>query len=308
MVINKVLRSTSALGSLAFLIVLCGMVSPFDSVSASSTVDFQVNVHEVLSVSVTTSNSVVSGDINQFLRNKVSLNVQSNNGNGFRASMTTSTESTALANTSDPTSSIPTLSQNSTRGNFPANSWGYSLSNYPDGTIGDNDEGSDNSIYKPLVPAGTTPITLLSSSSVSSGSQNIYFGAKADTSVDAGTYTNVVIISVVSGEITEDNPAVPDAPATSSDTATNNPSYNSTYDRTVHTASSSDNASDTQTIVTEVSSGDTRTSYAAPQGVVNSESGTNQTSVAAGLAAASAVMGTAGVGLFVAGKKSKSED
>lgn len=312
----------------------------YDALAETTT--FQVNVKEGLSVSVTTpdSSSWAAGGVNEFLRNKVSLSVTSNNASGFKASMY-SKSTTNLANAADNTKTIPTLSGSTTRSAFPANRWGYSLSTTPTGSsvsYGETDAGNNSSNYYPLVSTSASPITLLSSATASTGSQNIYFGAKADMTQASGTYLGTVIISVVTGTINENsgntdyNPTTPtdpaspvnDNPSDSSGTVAYNsgstgvgistesgsaPSAGGTRysGTTAYTTTTSDGSAHTSTSVTEITGGDNRSAYTSPQGVTTSNIN-DGSSLSAALATTAAVAAASGAFFFIAAKRREDDD
>ena len=82
--ISKVMIDSA--GVLAVVVLLASQTFAGHSVLAETTA-FQVNVKEGLSVSVSTpdSSSWASGNAGDFLRNKVSVSITSNNAQGFKA-------------------------------------------------------------------------------------------------------------------------------------------------------------------------------------------------------------------------------
>ena len=284
----------------------------------------QVNVAEVLTISLTTPTTWASGDlvsdgqggfVSDLLRNKVTLEVTSNNPSGYTASMYAN--NTNLENqTNNSTATIPTLAENTTASAFPADRWGYSF--------------VDNTTTAPYyaMTTGSNPISLLSYTTNSSSNVNtkdVYFGAKASAASESGTYAQTVVFSVVSGVIDPNtNPVVPTDPTGPQDTETNNPVV--AYDdgtssgttgtaHTVYTRRTTDASAGTSTTTSEVTAGDARsnysgvteTSYAAPQGVTttNTNGGNPLPAILAGTAAAAAVAGSA---FFVAAKRKKDDD
>lgn len=264
----------------------------------SDSVTLQANVHETLSVSISTPESWASGDIDssdgKFLRNKIGLSVVSNNGYGFVASMTSGTDSTSLANTVGR-STIPTLTSGTYRNEFPVNYWGYS--------VNDTDDGAETSEYAPLVAQNSTsPIELIRTYAAGPASQDIYFGAKADTTLDSGTYRGTVVISVVTGVIDVDNPVTPEEPIVPNDPGDENPSYNNGY--TVYTYGG------TNATTTEINEGDARDAYSEPAGVIDSIDFNivEGTPLATGLAIAAAVAAVTGIIFLIATKRSDKEN
>lgn len=286
----------------AVALIVISMLMPHTVVTAEENTTFNVNVQESLSVSIATPATWASGSVGSFLRNKVSVNVVSNNSAGFTASMTTKTTDTALTNTAKNTYTIPTLSSAVQKGSFPANYWGYSLD--------DTDAGNNSSTYNALVGAGSTPVTILSSANATTGSKDFYFGAKADITKASGTYMGTVVISVVSGVVDNStNPITPTNPVTPGTDQVAN--YDSGSGRTSYTYSSTSGS--TKTTTTQISSGDNRSAYEGytpPQGVTRSAktSTSNGANLAAGLGIAAAIAATSGFFLFVAVRRGDEDD
>lgn len=297
---------------------------PF-SASAENTT-FQVNVKETLSVSVTTPETWASGTPTPtldsgFLRNTVSLSVTSNNATGFTASMyadTSDTTHTSLVNTVDSTETLPTMTASQQKSAFTANYWGYSLDAagtniYNNKTYNETDAGNDSSQYHPLTTS-SSPETILTGTGSTTGSRQIYFGAKANSSQAAGTYAGSVVISVVTGEVKDGNtgnePTVPTDPVTPAD---DNPDTTPTYISqvgdngvTVYTTRSSD--STTETVATQVTEGDVTSSY--PLGVTEntSTSVSSGSPLATGLAIASTTAAATGIIFFIIAKRREDDD
>lgn len=321
------LRSSSkikmfgALVSLASLPVLS--VSSAFAATTTGNSNFRVNVGDALTVSVTTPDTWATGDVDQFLRNHIVVSATTNSAGGLTASMYTKTSNTNLTNTRRSTYTIPTLSTTVTsKENFPTNYWGYSITDTENALDTDT-----NVLYNPL-RGPSNPITLLDESEPGGPyTQDVFFGAKADTTVAAGTYANTVVISVVTGVVDNDetipdpenpgqdipnpdyNPMPPVNPPTNNPTP-NTPTYNPTTNTTTYTTVTP-NDDNTTTTTTEVSSGNTVNQYADPHGVStrkisSTEGGGN--ALATGLAITSAVTGATGFIFFIVGKRRKDED
>lgn len=289
--------------------------------SHAENVPFRVNVSESLSVSITAPTTPANGNVDTFLRNKYTLSITSNNTNGFTASMY-AVGNTNLTNTALNDQSIPTLENSSTRRNFPANFWGYSLGTEELGGINYNetDSGNSNSHYYPLVSTSASPITVLSQNNGGSGSQDIYFGAKADTSKAAGNYSSIVVISVVSGVIDTTNPITPNNPVGPNPESDNEvakyspaPSGDSGSGVTTYTYRRSNASAGTITTTTQVSDGDNRDSYSGytpPQGVSERTISNinNDPSLAIGLATTATVAASAGVFFFILAKRREDDE
>ena len=296
------------------ILVIAVMFLSFDGALAEERdVDFQVNVVDNLSVTVTTppewahTENVTSAGV--FLRNYVGLSVTTNVQTGFTASRY-SQSTTNLVNKSKSTLTIPTLSTSSLRSSFPSNYWGYSLGTVPNGvtgkTYGETQAGNQSSRYHPMVATPSSPITLIYRTTNGTEGQDIYFGAKADLTQGSGTYANTVIISVVTGAVDNNNPVTPTDPV--NDNPDSTPTYtpgttgmgtssgNGTTVRTIRSTSGSGTST-----TTEVSSGDVRNSYSAPAGVIedtlsNVAAGSM---LAAGLGTAASVAAASGMFFFI---------
>ena len=306
----------SSVGILAASVMPLNFIQINNTSAVEQNTQFTVNVKDAIAVSITTQSEGAIGNVNTFLRNKVSVGVSSNAANGFTVSMTTKTASTNLVHTANK-GTIPTLASSSTRSAFPANYWGYS--------VNDTDAGSDSSTYSALVGAGSTPITLISNAQSSTvNSKDIYFGAKADATKASGTYRGTIVISVVTGTIDNNNPVTPSNPATPA-SPEETPHYSGTGTTTggttngstayTYTRTSGSGSSATSTTTTQVSDGDNRNAYVGytpPQGVTNrqisSENITEGSSLATGLAVTSAIAATSGVIFFILAKRKKDDD
>lgn len=304
------IKTFGALLSLAVLPVFCAVSASATEVTRNT--KFRVNVSDTLSVSVTTPDTWAVGDIDQFLRNRINVAVTSNNAAGFTATMTTKTNVKDLTNTRSSSYIIPTLQDDATVSAFPANYWGYSLSD-------ERPEPLATATYSPLVsPADAAPITILSSNVPASLDQDVYFGAKANASKASGTYQNTVVISVVTGVIDDsssDDPVDPDdptpTPEPAHDTTPDTPTYDPTNDRTTYTVVTP-NDDDTTTTTTEISNGDTRSQYADPQGVKHKSTASTTVNegqpLATGLAVTAAVSAATGFLFFIIAKRRKDDD
>lgn len=285
--------------------------------------NFNVNVVESLSVTITTPSTWASGNVNTFLRNKVNLVVTTSNSAGYTASMYSS-DSTNLSDGADTPHTISTLSAASARSDFPVNRWGYSLGTANSViTTAETDAGNTSAVYAAMTTSTSTPITIKqSSTAVSEESTNIYFGTKADLTQAAGTYSGDVIISVVTGAVSGNNPVTPTNPTVDTDDTTagdNTPTYVSTKNSSVsYSGTSSSTGSgytgdgstgDTTTVkTTEIIEGE----YTDPLGVTTTTTATSVTSnnnaLATGLAVTATVASASGILFFIAGKRDDDDD
>lgn len=315
-----------------------------DQTCTGPEVTFEVNVKEVLQVAVTTPTGWNSANNNgavnynctdaaatcALLRNKYTIGVVSNNVSGFTISMTSgdsSTDGTALKNEyTESSSTIPTLTSSKTAEamlNAGGSSWGFSLD--------DADTASASATYSGIAAYGATSPNLickqtkapanLESGDTDCSTKSVYFGATSDGSIDSGTYSGSVIISVVSGvsaDGSNTNPTNPvdNNPATPDDTSTTNPNKSYTqnggntttgYTTYTQTTTSGSGSSAASTTTTTVSKGDNTTAYAAVQGVTNSNIGEG-TPLATGLAVTAAIAAASGTVFFILAKRQKDDN
>ena len=320
-------------------VVAASLLAPasiLSSVHAANpeSLDFQVNIAEALTITVTNPTSWAKGGLtntasggkveSDFLRNKVSVSATSNNPIGVTVSMYTKggtdLRNTTSYNASDASTSIPTLTANYAVSNFPTNYWGYSANH---DTNGDTDAGSTSAVYKPL---STSAIQLFSTIGTGSntGSEDVYFGAKANNDKQSGTYARTVYFAAVTGNINTDptdpnyNPLIPDPstnPPSTPDPVDNYAHYTSTTGRTTYTTRTTTSATgadatdsvtgDMNNTTTDVTAGDVSTTYAQAYGVTNSSTG-SALGVALGVAAS--VSAASGFFFFILAKRRKDDD
>lgn len=291
-------RSIHKLNILFTALFIASAISLPVSAADGVSVDWGVKIGETLSVSVTTPDEWAKGDVDvangsELLRNKVILNVASNNIAGFSASMASKT-TTDLVNKQVLTATIQTLGATATAGAFPVNAWGYSLD--------DTETGLTTANYNAMQ---TSLIALENRTEPANISKDIYFGARADATKEAGTYANTVVFTVVSGVDTTE----PDNPGTGDDdnqggeitTPDNNGTPSRAPVRRPNNVVADTDEEDNTT------NGNISNSYADPQGVTKTNLGTG-TPLATGLAVTAGVAATAGFIFFIIAKRKKDEE
>lgn len=114
----------------------------------------------------------------------IDLIVNTSNKSGYTATISTSTDETALVNTEYPSSKIDSTASKSPLWWFTPNTWGYSF-DY------DND-------FSPI-PGLSNPATLIETRqrTYSDDHRNIRFGMKLNDNLKQGNYVNKLIISIV---------------------------------------------------------------------------------------------------------------
>ncbi|MBR3386177.1 hypothetical protein IKG68_01220 [Candidatus Saccharibacteria bacterium] len=285
---------------------------------------FQVSVGEILTVDVAKPDTWTDnkGEYDEFLTNKVSLTVSTNNTQGFQASMTAKTTETGLTNTS-ASSSIPTLSSdNVAPASFPTTgAWGFGLT-----TLG----GTAPTAYNPIVAKNASvPSLIMQSTAAESKATDIYFGAKGSNTTPSGTYSNTVLISVVSGVHDDTEPVTPVTPLPdnpSEPTTDNNnpggtvaynengaagtPTGNTVYTNTYTSGTSPNTTTHTYSEITSGNNTSNYNGYQYPQGVTTTTTAAinEGTPLATGLAITAGVAAVAGVAFFLAAKRRSDDD
>ena len=114
----------------------------------------------------------------------IDLIVNTSNKSGYTATISTSTDETALVNTEYPSSKIDSSSYKSPLWRFEPNTWGYSF---------DYDDD-----FSPI-PGLSNPATLIKTNqrTYSDDHRNIRFGMKLNSNLRQGNYVNKLIISIV---------------------------------------------------------------------------------------------------------------
>ena len=306
----------NALRTNAFISLAAVSISFFSVVFAMSSlanatqqnVDFQVNLQESLAVTLTTPDTGATGNlsydstsgkwVSELLRNRITLHIMTNNPSGFTASMTSdSTTSAALTNSLSALSNdtIPTLSANWTRSNTTNTKfWGWS-----------GDDDNETGTYHQVALKNATPNTL--ATGTSEVTKNIWFGSKADSTIASGTYEGTVIISVVTGVISDPgNPITPTNPVVPGTIPDSTPTYNNGV--TAYTTTTTDSTNHTTTNTTKINPGNTtQYSYADPAGVTTTVVNEG-TPLATGLAVTSAIAATTGIFFLIAAKRRKDDE
>lgn len=294
---------------------LAGCTTSGGSTSCTESMTFNVNVNEVLTVAITRPDAWASGTISSLLTNKIGVSVISNNPAGFTATMKSATATPDLVNQADSSFVIPTLASDTAASSFPSKGWGYNFVDSGDAAP---------TTYKGMSGSGDTPIEIASSTTASGVvATDVYFAAKADSTIASGTYSNSVIISVVSGVITDanddpnDNPITPVNPITPSDDTTPNDGNATVISDTTKGNSPTDNiavatTTATDTTVTPNTTTTTTESYAAPAGVTEKTTSTatinEGTPLATGLAITAGIAAVTGAAFFVASKHHSYEE
>ena len=129
-----------------------------------------------------------------FTAKTASLSISTNNETGYSMYLATQGNNNTLTSQNPSTSDVITALDGGESGltptEFTANTWGYSLAS---GTT----EPSDTTRYQ-AVPAETGSTAVITKDTpVDTDTYSLMFGAKVDTSLPSGTYSNQVVVSAV---------------------------------------------------------------------------------------------------------------
>lgn len=296
--------------TLAVIAPVAILASQSSNVSAED-VTFNVDIPEVITMSIAEPETWASGNINTLLKNKVTVSARTNNSVGVTVSMYAT--NTNLVNQANSSYTIPTLTGSYSTSNFPANYWGYSVNSAQ--------SSDDSGTYSPL---SSSAIGVFSSTTGTEASRDVYFGAKADSTKPSGTYAQTVYFTAVTGTVNTETPVIPTPPTPATPDPT---SDEATYDSTVGATNSSNtvigsttyttrsvpsstsSSNETRTTTTHVSAGNTTASYANAQGVTTTSSSSDSgASVATALGVAAAVAAASGTAFFILAKRKKDDD
>ena len=125
-----------------------------------------------------------------FSSSNVNLSVSTNNNSGYALYFATTGDDNHMHSQNQATTeTIAPVSGSVTQAKFANNTWGYNLRAASEGDANANTE------YQAVPTSGD--VALKTTSAPSNDSYNLTFGAKVNTSIPSGTYTNTVAVSVV---------------------------------------------------------------------------------------------------------------
>ena len=133
-----------------------------------------VSIKPSLSINIpsNTVNLVLDPSMNDFGSSSTTITVATNNPNGYKLYLSSST--TNLTNINDNTYTIPTLASSTSEANFPANYWGYKL----------NSDTTTN-----YLPYQSDTLVSESTTATNGTSSTATFAAKVDYTKPAGLYS-----------------------------------------------------------------------------------------------------------------------
>ena len=159
---------------------------------AESKVSLSVAPVISLSLQDTVAVEVTPTQDGTFSSNTAALSISTNNETGYSLYMATSNGENTLTSqnpgTSDVISAVNGGDNGVTAANFTNNTWGYNLS---------QEAVSSATAYKAVPTANGDTAIITTSSPTEADTYNLTFGTKVDTSLPSGTYSNDVVVSVV---------------------------------------------------------------------------------------------------------------
>ena len=206
--INKswlaILSGSGALALLLLMAILCPICSseadaaectdqnPSACPTQSASTKASVNVTTIISVALDSQVDLeVVPDANgQFTSATANLSVSTNSAAGYKVLLSTAGSNNALTGpmVGESRTKIDAIEQNTTKANFPSNTWGYNLGNTS--TI------TDTTVFS-SVPISTAQTVIRETDMPSTDNYSLNFGAKVDNTLASGEYSNDIIVSAI---------------------------------------------------------------------------------------------------------------
>ena len=189
---GRVLAGTSGA---VMVLVLGAMLFPslptaVQAEESGSTANLNVESAVAITLPDTVAIDVTPTPDGTFSSSNVKLSVSTNNNSGYTLSLATTGDDNHMHSQNQATTeTIAPVSGSVTQAKFANNTWGYNLRAASEGDANASTE------YQAVPKSGDT--ALRTTSAPSSDSYNLTFGAKVNTSIPSGTYTNTVAVSVV---------------------------------------------------------------------------------------------------------------
>ena len=189
---GRVLAGTSGA---VMVLVLGAMLFPslptaVQAEESGSTANLNVESAVAITLPDTVAIDVTPTPDGTFSSSNVNLSVSTNNNSGYALSLaTTGNDNHMHSKNQATTETIAPVSGSVTQAKFANNTWGYNLRAASEGDANASTE------YQAVPESDDT--ALKTTSAPSNDSYNLTFGAKVNTSIPSGTYTNTVAVSVV---------------------------------------------------------------------------------------------------------------
>ena len=188
-------RVLAGMSGAVMVLVLGAMLFPslptaVQAEESGSTANLNVESAVAISLPDTVAIDVTPTPDGTFSSSNVKLSVSTNNNSGYALSFATTGDDNHMHSQNQATTeTIAPVSGSVTQAKFANNTWGYNLRAASEG------EANDKTEYQAVPTSGDT--ALKTTSAPSNDSYNLTFGAKVNTSIPSGTYTNTVAVSVV---------------------------------------------------------------------------------------------------------------
>ena len=188
-------RVLAGMSGAVMVLVLGAMLFPslptaVQAEESGSTANLNVESAVAISLPDTVAIDVTPTPDGTFSSSNVKLSVSTNNNSGYALSFATTGDDNHMHSQNQATTeTIAPVSGSVTQAKFANNTWGYNLRAASEG------EANDKTEYQAVPESGNT--ALKTTSAPSNDSYNLTFGAKVNTSIPSGTYTNTVAVSVV---------------------------------------------------------------------------------------------------------------
>ena len=189
---GRVLAGTSGA---VMVLVLGAMLFPslptaVQAEESGSTANLNVESAVAITLPDTVAIDVTPTPDGTFSSSNVNLSVSTNNNSGYALYFATTGDDNHMHSQNQATTeTIAPVSGSVTQATFANNTWGYNLRAASEG------DANASTQYQAVPTSGDT--ALKTTSAPSNDSYNLTFGAKVNTSIPSGTYTNTVAVSVV---------------------------------------------------------------------------------------------------------------
>ena len=191
------------------VLILTFLVSIFSgavyATQASTDTEVELNVSTVINISTPDTTTINCASLNTLCTANTTITVGTNNITGYTLQLNaTSGYSNSLTN-SATNETIPTLSQSYASGSFPTNYWGYTGGLDKSGETGGLDCFAN---YCPILAYQSTESNYTPNHAIkvtdapaTASNTTITFGAKADITKSAGTYSTSVTFTAVTNYV-----------------------------------------------------------------------------------------------------------
>lgn len=184
------------IGALALFPVGVSGADALDNTSHTNMTRLSVDAAFTISLSLedNINMNIIPTRSGQFESTQTTLGVTTNNPEGYSLYLKTANGKSTLDNTRSVGGSIDSIASDTIGTNFTSNTWGYTLT---------SDTVSEATTFSPIPTTSDTPVKVTKQVSGETGDDyNLGFGARIDTSLPAGEYTNMIVASVIANPAT----------------------------------------------------------------------------------------------------------